>query len=236
MKGSYTPWAYRTGHSFLHRAPGGVKLAGLLCLSLGVFSPGRTVFPCAALLVIVLSCSAGIKPWELLRGSRPLLLFALFMFLFGAVEFHPARAPRLFTLTRGGLKAGLVFGLRIGVSFSAGALFFSVTTLGEIKKSLSRLESFVRVRVFRTKEAGAVEGPRGEQLQISLAISLMLMFLPRFFETWEEADLAWRSRAGGRGFRKLLVLTPLLLERMMTLAAETAEALESRGAKAAPRF
>jgi biotin transport system permease protein len=221
MKGNYTPWAYRKGNSFLHRAPGGAKLAGLLGLSLGAFFPGLKVLPFLALLLIVLSLAAKIKPWELLRGSRPLLLFVLFIFLFGAlewrgaVEWRPAMAPALpLGINWEGLKEGIIFGLRIGISFSAGALFFSVTTLGEIKKSLSYLESFLHLK----------------KLHLSLAISLMLMFLPRFFEKWEEANLAWKSRAGGKGFKKLRVLIPLLIEKMMELAAETAGAMETRGA------
>jgi biotin transport system permease protein len=233
MKG-YSPWAYRKGNSFLHRLPGGVKLASLLGLSLGAFFSGFKVFPVLVFLLIILSLWAGIRPRELLRGSRPLLLFVLFIFLFKAVELNPRfyaalyatdadnavnaeagpRASRLLALNPEGLKEGLVFGIRIAFSFAAGALFFALTTAGEIKKSLSRLESLLHL----------------EGLKISLAISLMLMFLPRFFETWEEAEAAWKSRGGGTGFGKLRALVPLTMEKMLKLAAETSAALESRGA------
>jgi biotin transport system permease protein len=223
MKG-YSPWAYRKGNSLLHRLPGGVKLASLLCLSLGAFLPGLTVFPVLVCLLIVLSLVAGIRPWELLRGSRPLLLFVLFVFLFKALELNPQsytadadNADNVVSAARvihaEGLKEGLVFGLRIAFSFAAAALFFAVTTVREIKKSLSRLESLLH----------------GEGIKISLAVSLMLMFLPRFFETWEEAEAAWKSRGGGKGFRKLRVLVPLTMEKMLKLAAETSAAMESRG-------
>jgi energy-coupling factor transporter transmembrane protein EcfT len=213
---AYTPWAYRKGNSFLHRLPGGAKLGGLLCLSLGAFVPGLAAFPFLALLLTVLSLWGGLKPWELLRGSRPLLLFVLFIFLFRAVEFNPrpwTEASRPLSLNREGLKEGLIFGLRIALSFAAGALFFALTTLREIKKSLSRLETFLHL----------------EGLRISLLVSLMLMFLPRFFEKWEEADRAWKSRGGGNGLRKIRVLIPLTIEKLVELAAETSGALESRG-------
>jgi energy-coupling factor transporter transmembrane protein EcfT len=224
MKGC-TPWAYRKGNSLLHRLSGGVKLAFFLCLSLGAFFPGLVVFPVLVLLLIVLSLLAGIRPWGLLRGSRPLLLFVLFIFFFKAVEFNfpvegkaeaavEAGASRLLFLNTEGLKEGLVYGLRIAFSFAAAALFFAVTTVGEIRKSLSRLESFLHL----------------ERVRLGLAVSLMLMFLPRFFETWEAADRAWKSRGGGKGFRKLRVLVPLTIEKMLELAAETSAAMESRGA------
>jgi biotin transport system permease protein len=221
---AYTPWAYRKGKSPLHRLSGGVKLAFLLCLSLGAFFPGLMVLPVLVCLLALLSLRAGIRPWELLRGSRPLLLFVLFIFLFKAVEFNPrfkagdtagagTGVSWFPSLNREGLREGLVFGLRIAFSFAAAALFFSVTTMGEIRKSLSRLESFLRL----------------ERLRLGLAVSLMLMFLPRFFETWEAADTAWKSRGGGKGLRKLRVLVPLTIEKMLELAAETSAALESRG-------
>jgi biotin transport system permease protein len=235
MKG-YTPWAYRKGNSLLHRFSGGAKLAFLLCLSLGAFFPGLMVLPVLVFLLVILSLWAGIKPWELLRGSRPILLFVVFVFLFKALEFDPRfytadatnvfnmeaekttaetvpGAARLLALNPEGLKEGIVFGIRIAFSFAAGALFFAVTPTGEIKKSLSRLESFLHL----------------ERLKLGLSVSLMLMFLPRFFEKWEEVEAAWKSRGGGKGFRKLRVLVPLTMAKMLELAAETSAALESRG-------
>ena len=57
----------------------------------------------------------------------------------------------------------------------------------------------------------------------------MLGFLPRFFEIWEDTDLAYKSRGGKQGLPKLVALIPLVIDRMMEKAAETAEALESKG-------
>jgi energy-coupling factor transporter transmembrane protein EcfT len=179
--------------------------------------------PVLALLLAALSLAGRMRPWELLRGSRPLLLFVALIFLFQALELNlragvgleaGTETPLPLSVNREGLKEGFVFALRIAFSFAAGALFFAVTTLGEIKKSIARLESFFHVK----------------DLRISLLVSLMLMFLPRFFEQWEEAERAWRSRGGGRGFRKLKVLIPLVIAKMLELAAETSRALESRGA------
>jgi biotin transport system permease protein len=57
----------------------------------------------------------------------------------------------------------------------------------------------------------------------------MLGFLPRFFAVWEGADLAYRARLGKKGFRQLIALVPLTMERMILSAGETATALEARG-------
>jgi biotin transport system permease protein len=57
----------------------------------------------------------------------------------------------------------------------------------------------------------------------------MLGFLPRFFEIWEEVNAAYQARAGKKGIPKMLLLIPLVTERMIEIAVETALALESRG-------
>ena len=204
----YTPWAYRKGLSPLHRMPAGIKLIFLLFLSLGSFFPDPLVLAVIILILIILSSIAGLGPAALLRGSGPLILVVLGVFLVQAVEFSPPG------LNPNGLGTSLVFCVRLTAAFAAGALLFAVTTPGEIKKSLSRLEVFLHL----------------EKLNLSLYLSLMLGFLPRFFEIWEDLNLSYKSRAGKNNLARLALLIPLAVERMMLKAAETAEAMEARGA------
>jgi len=207
-----TPWSYRKAPTALHRLPAGFKLAFLLSLSLAAFVPGPRLQSLAllsaiALLLIALSFAARIGPAALLRGSAPLLFLVMGVFAVQGVELSPPG----FNID--GLWESVIFCLRISAAFAAGTLLFAVTTPGEIRKSLSRLEAALHL----------------EKAQISLGISLMLGFLPRFFEIWEELNLAWESRGGGKSLSRLITLIPLLVERMMVKAAETATALESRG-------
>jgi biotin transport system permease protein len=211
--GKVTPWSYRKGSTLLHRLPAGFKLAFLFLLSLAAFFPGSearslVILSCIALILIVLSFVAGIGPLALLRGSGPLLFVVLAVFLIQGVEISPLG----FNLE--GLWESVIFCVRIGTAFSAGTLLFSVTTTGEIKKSLSHLEAALGL----------------EKLKLSLCLSLMLGFLPRFFETWEDLNLAWKSRGGKNSLKRLITLIPLVIEKMMVKAAEIALALESRGA------
>jgi biotin transport system permease protein len=110
-------------------------------------------------------------------------------------------------LNREGLAASIIFGWSIILAFGAASLFFSVTTMTEIKDSLDRLHL----------------------KRLSLGISLMLGFIPRFFAVWERAELAYQARCGKKGLTQLLTLAPLVMERMVVSAVETAAALESRG-------
>ena len=202
------PWSYRKGTTALHRLKAGIKLTFLLLLSLAAFLPNLMVLSTIALVLIVLSLTARIGPWELLRGSGPLLFVVLGVFILGGVE----TSPPYFSFD--GLGESVIFCGRIAIAFAAGALLFAVTTQGEIRRALSRLEAALRIEKFR----------------ISLGISLMLGFLPLFFQMWEDVNLAWQSKGGKKGLKGMTILIPLVIERMIIKAAETALAMESRGA------
>ena len=210
--GSTVPWSYKKGSSPLHRLPAGLKLIFLLLLSLTAFFPGTeaqslAVLAGISLIIISLSIIAGISPYLLLRGSGPLLFLVMAVFLFQAVEFSPLR------LSLEGLTRSLIFCVRIGTAFAAGSLLFSVTTSGEIRKSLTRLEAFLRPG----------------KLKLSLSISLMLGFIPMLFQIWEDLNLTWKSRGGKKNLTRMIKLVPLLIERMIIKAIDTASVMESRG-------
>jgi energy-coupling factor transporter transmembrane protein EcfT len=205
-----SPWAYRKGAGPLYRLSGGIKLLILFVLSAGFFSSRLLLLP-GALLIILGALSGGLHPGDLLRGSRGVLLMGLLVTAFRGLDLREG-FPFL-ELNRAGLMEGLLFASRMILSFGAASLFFSVTTMGEIKKALRKAEGLLHLEGFSP----------------ALAISLMLGFMPRFFEHWEAANLAWDSRGGKRNLSRLVVLIPLVTERMIEAAGNTAEALEARG-------
>jgi energy-coupling factor transporter transmembrane protein EcfT len=200
------PYSYRAGNSFLHRLGGGWKLLALFLISTLAFALGLPFLAAGTLLVIAGSLAAGMRPWELLRGIKPLLAMALLASICRTLAPETEGETKTF-LNRRGFAEGLIFGWRIALAFCAASLFFSTTTMTEIKDSLDKL---------RLK-------------RLSLGLSLMLGFLPRFFAVWESAELAYRARCGKPGLPQLLALVPLVMERMILSAGETAAALEARG-------
>jgi energy-coupling factor transporter transmembrane protein EcfT len=201
-----TPYSYIPGKSFLHRLGGGWKLLALFLISTLAFALGVPALAPGTLFVAACSLAAGIRPRQLLRGIKPLLIMALLATLCRSLATDPAGATPAF-FSRRGFEEGLVFGWSILLAFCAASLFFSTTTMTQIKDSLDR---------FRLQ-------------RLSLGLSLMLGFLPRFFAVWEGAELAYRARGGKKGFRQLVALIPLTMERMIISAGETARALEARG-------
>jgi len=107
-------------------------------------------------------------------------------------------------MSKAGFFEAARFALALFLTFAASSLYFAVTTMGELRRSLPNAK-------------------------LVLALSLMLGFLPRFFALWEEAELSCEARSFRRGIKRTAAILLLVTERMIERAAETAAALESRG-------
>jgi hypothetical protein len=162
----------------------------------------------AALFILCGAFLANIKPQQLMSGSFPLLTMLLLFTLFSALYFDVGIG-----ISTSKIKNGLFLTANILICFAAASLFFAVTTITEIRKTLAGIELFILRRKGR----------------LGLALALMLGFLPRFFECWENAAMAVKARCCKNKFKTVIVILPLVTEKLMETAAETAEALISRG-------
>jgi energy-coupling factor transporter transmembrane protein EcfT len=223
-----SPYSYRPGNSILHRLPAWIKLLALLLMSTAAFIAGFPALAAALVVIVAGAVASGVRPWELLRGFKNLFIMILLIFFLRSVAYDP------FRFDREGCMEALRFAGVILVSFTAASLLFSVTTMGELNESLGAIEkALCRPLVLLLRKG---ESPwarrlayRLERPRFSLGISLMLGFLPRFFEVWESVTLAYQARSGKKGLSLMLTVIPLVMERMIGKAAETAAALESRG-------
>ncbi|MFP3089083.1 energy-coupling factor transporter transmembrane protein EcfT [Treponema sp. TIM-1] len=222
------PYAYCPGSSLLHRLPAGLKLLLFLSLSFSAFFFGFPGLCGGSLLLFFGTLSAGIKPWELFRGARYLLIMTLLVLAFRSWSFFPP------AFNVSGFTAGCRFAATILVSFAAASLLFKVTTMTEFRESIRRAEGILRypllalLKPLRQDWACRLRY-RLERPRLSLGIALLLGFLPQFFEIWETASKAYAARAGKKGISRIIVLIPVLSEGMMERAGKTARALEVRG-------
>jgi len=221
-------YAYKPVRTPLHSLDAGLKLLSLCALSFISFFGGPSGLVFSIVFVIAGAIAARLGPSELLAGSRPLLLTTGIVLLARAFSWTPL------ALDTTGLYEGLLFAVGILVSFSAGSVLFATTTTGEIRESLSGLEKLVQLPL------AGILGAIGTKWSIrmarslshinsSLVIALVLGFIPRVFEIWEAAEDARKARCGSTGIAGLAALVPLVAERLIDLAEETAKALESRG-------
>ena len=221
-------FSYRHGTSPLHRCPAGIKLPALLLLGSLTFL-GPEFLGLSLLLLLAGSVVARVPVRHLFMLPKPLFVLTVLVLLLRAFDpggsvavpelslfGHVFPAWEIPFIGMEGLRAGFEAALRIAATFALAGLFFAVTTIGELRRSLARAELRLRGRKSGTAYA-------------SLGLSLMLGFVPRFFQVWETANLACDARGHGRGFRRLLLLLPLVTERMMEAAADTVLALEARG-------
>jgi len=215
-------FGYRAGKTVLHRMPAGLKLAGVIIISAVAFvSPyGLAV---SVLLVLAACAAARIRPYTLLKGSKPLVVISLFIILVktirpeaGGITIHGFHIS--FISTRGFFE-GLLTAPGLFVPFASAGLLFGVTTMRELRLSLALVEKKIVKILFPG---------RGRVPFLSLGISLMLGFIPRFFEMWDDANTACDARSCKRGPRRLCLLVPLVTERLIEASADTALALEAR--------
>ena len=225
-----TPYAYRPGNGPLHRAGAGLKLAALCALSLASFFGGLTGLTVSAAAVLAAAIAGRLPLPSLLTGSRPLALGTGLIVVLRTVVFDLKAGYAEFDLD--GLGEGLLFAAGILVSFAAGSVLFATTTMTELRFALSRAERRLQ------RLLGAALSRRGLRWRflrrlgttdLSLTVALALAFIPRVFAVWEAAEDAHKARCGPAGVRGLFAVLPLVAERLIEAAAETAQALESRG-------
>jgi biotin transport system permease protein len=94
-------------------------------------------FAVSGLVVLAVSVAARIRPWELLKGSRPLLVVAAFIVLVKTVQ--PGSAVTTEAIAEG-FAEGVIAALRLFVPFTAAALLFAVSTMRELRHSLAVVE------------------------------------------------------------------------------------------------
>jgi len=225
-------FGYRPGKTLLHRMPAGLKLVFVIIISsFALASIYGLVF--SIILILLASAAARIPPPVLLKGSKPLVILSLCIILLNAIKqeaagittpeilFYNLYIPDFYIpfISKEGFYAGLINAVRIFIPFIAAALLFSVTTMRELRLSLASVEISIAKFFFPGRKHTSF---------FSLGISLMLGFIPRFFELWNDANLACDSRSCKRGLRRLPLLIPLVTELMMEASANTALALEAR--------
>jgi hypothetical protein len=175
---------------------------GLLGFSILAFVGNVYTCLAASLLLLLGALLCGMALPSLLRGSRALLVMGLLVCAFRSL--HLGEAGLVFSL--GGLVEGLLFMWKLLLAFSAAALFFACTRISAVREAAARINPY-----------------------FGLALSLMLSFLPLFFEAWTNRKEAWLSRAGRMNVRGLALLLPSVLEYLMLIAVKRAIALEARG-------
>ena len=221
-----TPYSYRAGNSILHRQGAGLKLATLCACSFAAFFAGLPGLAFSSLVVLLGAAVARIPLPSLFAGSSALAFTTLFVVALRSIQIDGWNfgAPKIDLV---GLRESLIFAWGVFVSFAGGSVLFAATTTMDLRFALSRGESGVKSTLQRFTPAALFR--KIDALDVSLTVALALAFIPRVFSVWEAAEDAHRARCGAKGIAGTVKLVPLVAERLIEAAAETASAMVSRG-------
>ncbi len=232
-----TPYAYVASGSPVHALGAGPKLASLFVFSFIALSGGAAGLSASAAFVFLGAAFARLRPMRLLAGSSALVWTTLAVVALRALDvsaFARSGGDLARIIDREGLGEGLLFSGGVLVAFAAGSLLFATTTMTELRGAVARGQRAVTEPLARLLRAPGFLALRRaartiENFDLSLVIALTLGFMPRVFDAWEAAADARKARCGSTGVFGTAAMIPLVAERLMDLAAETATALEARG-------
>lgn len=191
---------YLSGSSLLHRLPAGVKLLALAALSV-LLLPLGDPFLLAMALAAVLMVYAGFGRPGLARILQWRSLLPLLAVIF------------LLQAWAGGLEVAAASVLRIAVMVLLADLVTLSTRLQDMMDALAvPLRPLARFGLDPEK--------------LSLAVALVLRFVPVLLDTWRSREEAWRARSPRRPG---LVLVGAFFSGALATADQVAEALDARG-------
>ncbi|MEN3930248.1 energy-coupling factor transporter transmembrane protein EcfT [Microvirga sp. W0021] len=191
---------YLARDTFLHRISAGKKLLLLAGISVAFPFVHWIWFPGIVLsLVLVAYALCGREALKRLLAMRMLILFLVFIGLFQVYSTD--------------WITGLNMVLRLLSMILLADLVTLSSTMQEMMNAIQPLlRPFARFGV----------SPH----RVSLAVALVLRFIPYLLVSWRERDEAYRARTGKRGGIK--IIAPFIVETMH-LADRVAETLDARG-------
>lgn len=189
------------GNSWLHRAPAGYKLFGLLVLSIILtLLKSPVVLGFALLAALLLAMQVGLTPGPLWQRIKPVLFTIALLALVNYVVVSPREA--LVTILR--LPAIVVLASIVTATTSLSAFMDCLT------KAAQPLE---RLGLFRAADVG-------------LALGLVLRFVPEIAARHETLREAHKAR--GIPYRLHRAIGPLIIATLKD-ADSIAEAIDARG-------
>lgn len=187
--------------TYAHDIPAGAKIAALCLITLGLFAlttPLPLALAAGAMAGLALSCGLRFAT-ALLRALRVLWPFLLIL--------------ALWHLWTGEIGSGLTIALRMLTAVAAATFVTMTTPLSAMLDLFARLASPLQ-RLGLSPKA------------LSLALALMIRFIPVMLDRFAALSMAWRARAVRRlGWQVLMPATLAALDD----AAHVAEALRARG-------
>lgn len=222
-------FGYRPGDSPIHRIPAHIKLAALLPCTAAVFALGIPALAGLTVVMLVLSLAAGITFPVFLRNTRIILIYGILVALFRFTGKPLNGEPWLAEAAESALYLWRLFLVML-----TGTLFYETTSTLEIRHALADFQEWVSALLSRAVKLTGIKVKSPELPDIAFLLSLTFTFIPRIFATQALLEDAWDARSGKAhrnpvaAIRRVTVLIPLLVSKLLALAADTERAIRNR--------
>lgn len=213
--GVTSAFAYKEGHSFLHRCPAWIKLFFVPAISILIFKVPSPAALCILVLQTLLCFCLGFTLKEQLKDLQAVLYYAailIFAKFIGA--FFTGGIQKEFFYD---LKETSFLLLKLLCVMQTASLVFKTSTSLQLREGLEKIERAVR-KILHLKGKSS----------LSDSLAFFVCFIPQVAKNWEQAKKAWFARGGKKSLRMLLVLLPVLFSVGMKQAYNSAKALTIR--------
>ncbi len=229
MQDTSSLFVFRHGTTLIHRLPAHVKLAALLPCTAAIFALPVPFLAIASVILGILALIARIPFRVFVQNTRVIFIYGILVALFRFVGKPYNGEIWLREATESALYLWQLFLVML-----TGTLFYETTSTLAIRHAL---EDFQRVFTELLKKGTRNTGTHHkipELPDVAFLLALTITFIPRIFASWVLLEDAWNARGGAThhrpfaAFRRIIVLVPLLVSKLLALAADTDRAIRSR--------
>jgi biotin transport system permease protein len=214
----------------IHRVSAGIKLVAMLAATVGVFASNFYLLAGISVALASIAIVARISRRALVRGVRVILWYALFILVFRLL----GKPVKLDIWQAEFLATGLYL-WQLSAVLLAGTIFYETTGTLDLFHTLGTVQEIVLRGINRLYHRFSGKNlPETPTIDIALLLSLTISFIPRIFRTWDDLCRAWDARGGNlkkpftSSLNRYTILLPLLVERLLAVAADTDRAIRNR--------
>lgn len=205
---------YRPKNTCIHRLSAGIKLCFVCSSSFILHISSQTVLVGYAVFIMIAAVCARLSLQTVKRNTIFLCVYTLFIFLIKMIgnDINIAVLQKTAAET-------VFFMQKMTLILYAASIFYETTSKLELFIFCEKVERF-----FCRKSASGAP---------ALVFMLMLMCVPRVFETWARLNYAYDARIGTaqtftKTCRRIVVLLPALIENLIRFAFTAEKALKNR--------
>lgn len=202
----------------------GIKLLLLLISVISLFYIDLIPTTIIFFLLILISIPLGFSLKSQFQDFKPIFIYIVMYYLISSINnffqskvltgniFIPSQTITLSVL-------------RLLVSLQLARFFYKTTTTTQLKWSLGQMEGGLRSLLQKIPVIGK---KIHRETSFTLTFTLVISFIPRLMNLWNQLELSWKTRGGTTGFKMISTLFPQLFILAFTEAENTLQALLSR--------